>query len=63
MERIEVNCQTGEVSVIPLTEEEITEIQSRPKEEPAPVVELTPEEKLQQAGLTVEDLKRLLGLE
>lgn len=63
MERIEVNCQTGEVSVIPLTEEEITEIQSRPKEEPAFVVELTPEEKLQQAGLTVEDLKGLLGLE
>jgi len=61
MERIEVNVITGEQKIIPLTPEEIAEIQSRPQPELAP--ELTAEEKLQRAGLTVEDLKQLLGLE
>ncbi len=61
MERIEVNVITGEQKIIPLTAEEITEIQNRPQPEPTP--EPTAEEKLQRAGLTVEDLKQLLGLE
>lgn len=61
MERIEVNVITGEQKTIPLTAEEIAEIQSRPQAHPAP--EPTAEEKLQRAGLTVEDLKQLLGLE
>jgi hypothetical protein len=60
MERIEVNVITGEQKTIPLTAEEIAEIQSRPQPEPAP--EPTAEEKLLRAGLTVEDLKQLLGL-
>jgi hypothetical protein len=30
MERIVVNCQTGEQAVVPLTAEEIAEIESRP---------------------------------
>jgi len=60
MERIEVNVITGEQRTIPLTEEEIAEIQSRPQPEPAP--KLTPQQKLEQAGLTVEELKELLGL-
>jgi len=34
MERIEVNVITGEQQVIPLTPEEIAEIQSRPQPEP-----------------------------
>ena len=34
MNRIEVNVITGEQSVIPLTPEEIAEIQSRPQPEP-----------------------------
>jgi len=61
MERIEVNVITGEQKVIPLTAAEIAEIQSRPQPEPPP--EPTAEEKLAAAGLTVDDLKQLLGLE
>jgi hypothetical protein len=62
MERIEVNVITGEQKVIPLTATEIAEIQSRPQPEPPP--EPTAEEKLAAAaGLTVDDLKQLLGLE
>ena len=34
MNRIEVNVQTGEQQIIPLTAEEIAEIQSRPPEPP-----------------------------
>jgi hypothetical protein len=58
MERIEVNVITGEQKVVPLTAEEIAEIQSRPQPEPAP--EPTPAEKLASIGLTVDDLKSLL---
>ena len=61
MERIEVNVITGEQKIIPLTAEEIAEIQSRPQPEPA--TEPTAEQKLAAAGLTVADLKQLLGLE
>ena len=61
MERIEVNVITGEQVTIPLTEEEILEIQSRPQ--PEPPVELTPAEKLAASGLTVDELKSLLGLD
>ena len=60
MERIEVNVITGEQTIIPLTEEEIAEIQSRPQ--PKPPTELTAEEKLERSGLTVAELKSLLGL-
>ena len=60
MHRIEVNVQTNEEKIIPLTEEEIAEIQARePEPEPEP---LTPQQKLEAAGLTVEELKELLGL-
>jgi len=61
MERIEVNVITGEQTIIPLTEEEIAEIQSRPQ--PEPPAELTAEEKLERSGLTVAELKSLLGLD
>ena len=37
MNRIEVNVITGQQSIIPLTAEEIAEIQSRPQPQPAPV--------------------------
>ena len=60
MERIEVNAITGEQITISLTEEEILEIESRP--EPEPPVELTTEQKLEAAGLTVAELKTLFGL-
>ena len=58
MERIEVNVITGEQKVVPLTTEEIAEVQSRPQPEPVP--EPTPAEKLASIGLTVDDLKSLL---
>jgi hypothetical protein len=60
MERIEVNVITGEQKIIPLTAEEIAEIQSRPQ--PKPVPEPTAAEKLAAAGLTVDELKQLLGV-
>jgi hypothetical protein len=60
MHRIEVNVITGEQQIIELTPEEITEIQSRPQ--PEPPVPLTPAEKLAAAGLSVDELKELLGL-
>lgn len=38
MNRIVINCMTGEQTIVPLTEEEIAEIQARePEPEPAPV--------------------------
>jgi hypothetical protein len=60
MHRIIVNVQTGEQEIIPLTAEEIAEIEARPEPEPAPV--LTTEQKLEAAGLTVAELKELFGL-
>lgn len=60
MDRIEVNVITGEQVTIPLTAEEILEIQSRPI--PVPPVPLTPAEKLAASGLTVLELKELLGI-
>ena len=60
MNRIEVNVQTGEQRTIALTDTEIAEIQSRPQPEPPAV--LTPAERLAAAGLTVAELKGLLGL-
>lgn len=44
MNRIEINCQTGEQTVVPLTEEEIAEIEAR-EPQPAPVA-VDPVEKL-----------------
>lgn len=60
MHRIVVDVQTGEQEIVELTAEEIAEIESRPQPEPVP--ELTPAEKLAASGLTVEELKQLLGL-
>ena len=61
MNRIEVNVQTGEQRTVELTAEEIAEIEARPQPEPPAV--LTPEQKLVAAGLTVDELKSLLGLD
>ena len=61
MNRIEVNVQTGEQRTVELTPEEIAELQSRPQ--PQPPAPLTPAEKLAAAGLTVDELKTLLGLD
>jgi hypothetical protein len=61
MHRIVVDVQTGEQEIIELTAEEIAEIESRPQPEPA--LEPTAAEKLAAAGLTVDELKELLGLE
>ena len=61
MERIEINVITGKQVTIPLTEEEILEIESRPQ--PEPPAELTPAERLAASGLTVNELKELLGID
>ena len=61
MHRIEVDVITGEQQTIELTPAEIAEIQSRPQ--PEPPMPLTPAEKLAAAGLSVDELKVLLGLE
>ena len=60
MHRIEVNVQTGEQRTVALTAEEIAEIQARPPEPPAAP---TPEQKLAASGLTVAELKSLLGIQ
>lgn len=60
MYRAVINVQTGKQETIPLTPEEIAEIESRP--EPSPPPALTTEQKLEAAGLTVAELKDLLGL-
>jgi hypothetical protein len=60
MHRIVVDVQTGEQEIVELTAEEIAEIESLPQPEPVP--ELTPAEKLAASGLTVEELKELLGI-
>jgi hypothetical protein len=61
MHRIEVNVQTGEQQTIELTSEEIAKLQSRPQ--PQPPAPLTPAEKLAAAGLSVDELRELLGLD
>jgi hypothetical protein len=60
MHRIVVDVQTGEQEIVELTAEEIAEIESRPQ--PEPPAELTTAEKLAASGLTVEELKELLGI-
>ena len=61
MQRMEVNVITGEQRIVDLTAEEIAEIEARPR--PEPPVAPTPEQKLAAAGLTVDELKTLLGLD
>ena len=61
MHRIEVNVQTGEQRTVELTAVEIAEIQARPQ--PEPPTPPTPEQKLAAAGLTVAELRTLLGLD
>ena len=60
MHRIVVDLQTGEQTIVELTAEEIAAIQPAP--EPDPIPEPTPAEKLASVGLTVDELKALLGL-
>lgn len=60
MHRIEVNVQTGEQRTVSLTAAEIAELENRPQPEPAP--EPTAAEKLAATGLSVDELKELLGL-
>ena len=58
MEKLEINVQTGEQHIVPLTPAEIAEINSRPPEVKPPEPTLT--EKLASIGLTIEQLKEAL---
>jgi len=62
MHRVELNCATGEVSTIELTADEIAELENMPQtiEEPTP---LTAAEKLEKLGLSISDLRELLGID
>ena len=61
---LEVNVLTGEEIETEITEEELAELRGpvSPPTEIEPEPPLSPEERLANAGLTVEDLKGLLGL-
>lgn len=60
MQRIEINVETGTQRMVDLTAEEIEELQALPPlATPEP---LTAEQKLEAAGLTVDELRELLGL-
>lgn len=61
MHRIVVDVQSGEITEVELTQEEIEELQSRPQPPTPPA--LTAEQRLEAAGLTIADLKTLLGLD
>lgn len=67
MYRIEVNCETGEVTEIPLTPDEIAEREAAraeaeqlaaAKQVAAP---LTARERLEAAGFSIDELKELLS--
>jgi hypothetical protein len=58
MKRIEVNCETGEVIELDLTEEEIAAIE--PEEPPMPPAPLTARERLEAAGFSIAELRELL---
>lgn len=59
MNRIEVNCETGEITEVPLTEKELAEITPSlpPAPPPAP---LTARERLEAAGFSIAELRELL---
>ena len=63
MERIEVNVITGEQHRVQLTPEEIAEQQAAAAASQPPIpAPPTPAQKLANAGLSVDELKQLLGL-
>lgn len=63
MERIVVDVTTGEQRIVPLTPEEIAELQEHRQPEPEPTPDPTPEQKLAAAGLSISELRQLLGLD
>ena len=62
MQRIEINVETGTQRTVNLTAEEIAELQALPPLEVPKPQTLTTEQKLAAAGLTVDELRELLGL-
>ena len=62
MERIVVDLSTGEQRIVPLTEDEIAEIESRP-EPPASPKPLTTAERLEAAGFNKVLLKPIRSQE
>lgn len=64
MEYISVNCDTDEVITKKMTAQEETDFLTSLEEMPSVDInaELTPTEKLERAGLTVDELRGLLDL-
>jgi hypothetical protein len=60
MNHIKVNCETGEITEVPLTEEDLAE-DWRNTEPPAPPpAPLTARERLEAAGFSISELRELL---
>lgn len=58
--KIEINCETGEEIIAPLSAEELAQREKDILEAKKPIPELTPAEKLfARTGLTVEEYKAL----
>jgi len=58
MQRLEVNCETGEELIIDLTPEEIAELEAIEPPPPPPV--LTARQRLEAAGFSIAELRELL---
>ena len=58
MERIVVDVTTGELRIVPLTEDEIAALNDRPQ--PQPPTPLTAAERLKLAGFDLDELRQLL---
>lgn len=59
MNRIVINCQTGEQTMVPLTPEEVAEIEAR-EPEPAPVA-VDPVDKIRAFLAANPDVRAILG--
>jgi hypothetical protein len=57
MKRTDLNCETGELRELDLTEDEIAEIEAaKPEEPPTPPAPLTARERLEAAGFNIAEL-------
>lgn len=62
MEKLVINCETQEETLVPLNASQVAEMKALVEANQASVVEPTVESKLQSVGLNLNDLKAALGL-